>query len=211
MAAVSNLVNNLCEIVFAITVAFPIGSQSFIVAAACYPASSSTLPSTRLAPLQMTVNPYHGNAPAPSRRSDCHYGRLYADPDTDAPESSAGKKELTWIQGERYANQSEFFVNGDIKGAIAYAHTKDNGNIRMMEVNGMNNKASITALMSSFGRAFHAENEDHPVFADHLAKRADDGRKNILLFKAISSVERSSLNQRSTLLNRHRRSCCASS
>ena len=34
----------------------------------------------------------------------------------------------------------------------------------------MNNKASITALMSSFGRAFHAENEDHPVFADHLAK-----------------------------------------
>ena len=39
-----------------------------------------------------------------------------------------------------------------------------------MEVNGMNNKASITALMSSFGRAFHAEYEDHPVFADHLAK-----------------------------------------
>lgn len=34
----------------------------------------------------------------------------------------------------------------------------------------MNNKASITALMSSFGRAFHAENEDHPVFADHHAK-----------------------------------------
>ena len=34
----------------------------------------------------------------------------------------------------------------------------------------MNNKASITALMSSFGRAFYAENEDHPVFADHLAK-----------------------------------------
>ena len=34
----------------------------------------------------------------------------------------------------------------------------------------MINKASITALMSSFGRAFHAENEDHPVFADHLAK-----------------------------------------
>ena len=31
----------------------------------------------------------------------------------------------------------------------------------------MNNKASITALMSSFGRAFHAENE---VFADHHAK-----------------------------------------
>ncbi len=34
----------------------------------------------------------------------------------------------------------------------------------------MNNKASITAMMSSFGRAFHAENEEHPVFADHLAK-----------------------------------------
>ena len=34
----------------------------------------------------------------------------------------------------------------------------------------MNNKSSITALMSSFGRAFHAENEDHPVFTDHLAK-----------------------------------------
>ncbi len=34
----------------------------------------------------------------------------------------------------------------------------------------MNHKASITALMSSFGRAFHAEKEDHPVFADHLAR-----------------------------------------
>ena len=34
----------------------------------------------------------------------------------------------------------------------------------------MNNKASITALMSSLGRAFHAENEEHPVFADRLAK-----------------------------------------
>ena len=34
----------------------------------------------------------------------------------------------------------------------------------------MNKKASITALMSSFGRAFHAENEEHPVFEDHLAK-----------------------------------------
>ena len=35
----------------------------------------------------------------------------------------------------------------------------------------MNNKASITALMSSFGRAFHAENEEHPVFTDHLAQK----------------------------------------
>ena len=34
----------------------------------------------------------------------------------------------------------------------------------------MNNKASITAMMSSFGRAFHAENEEYPVFADYLAK-----------------------------------------
>ena len=34
----------------------------------------------------------------------------------------------------------------------------------------MNNKTSITALMSSFGRAFHAENEEHPVFEDYLAK-----------------------------------------
>ena len=34
----------------------------------------------------------------------------------------------------------------------------------------MDQKASITALMSAFGRAFHAENEEHPVFADHLAK-----------------------------------------
>ena len=34
----------------------------------------------------------------------------------------------------------------------------------------MNNQASITALMSSFGRVFHAENEEHPVFADYLAK-----------------------------------------
>jgi len=32
------------------------------------------------------------------------------------------------------------------------------------------NNTSITALMSSFGRAFHAENEEHPVFADHFAK-----------------------------------------
>ena len=34
----------------------------------------------------------------------------------------------------------------------------------------MNHKASMTALMSAFGRAFHAENEEHPVFADPLAK-----------------------------------------
>ncbi len=34
----------------------------------------------------------------------------------------------------------------------------------------MDKKTSITALMSSFGRAFHAENEKNPVFADCLAK-----------------------------------------
>lgn len=35
----------------------------------------------------------------------------------------------------------------------------------------MKNKASITALMSAFGRAFHAENEEYPVFEDHLARK----------------------------------------
>ncbi len=30
----------------------------------------------------------------------------------------------------------------------------------------MNKKVGITALMSAFGRAFHAENEEHAVFAD---------------------------------------------
>lgn len=35
----------------------------------------------------------------------------------------------------------------------------------------MENKASITALMSSFARAFHAGNEGYPVFADTLAKK----------------------------------------
>ena len=34
----------------------------------------------------------------------------------------------------------------------------------------MENKSSITALMSAFGRAFHAENETRPVFRDDLAK-----------------------------------------
>ena len=34
----------------------------------------------------------------------------------------------------------------------------------------MENKSSITALMSAFGRAYHAENEEHQVFRDHLAK-----------------------------------------
>ena len=34
----------------------------------------------------------------------------------------------------------------------------------------MNDKTSITALMSFFGRAFHTENEVHPVFVDPLAK-----------------------------------------
>ena len=34
----------------------------------------------------------------------------------------------------------------------------------------MEDKSSITVLMSAFGRAFHAENEEHPVFRDFLAK-----------------------------------------
>ena len=34
----------------------------------------------------------------------------------------------------------------------------------------MENQSSITALMSAFGRAFHAEEEEHPVFRDSLAK-----------------------------------------
>ena len=34
----------------------------------------------------------------------------------------------------------------------------------------MNKKPYITAMMSSFGRAFHAENEKHPVFEDYLSK-----------------------------------------
>ena len=35
----------------------------------------------------------------------------------------------------------------------------------------MNKRSSITAMMSSFGRAFHAENEKHPVFSDLCAKK----------------------------------------
>ncbi len=35
----------------------------------------------------------------------------------------------------------------------------------------MDNKASITSLMSAFARAFHYENEKHPVFADTLAEK----------------------------------------
>ena len=34
----------------------------------------------------------------------------------------------------------------------------------------MENKASITALMSAFGRAWHTEHEENPIFADHKAK-----------------------------------------
>lgn len=34
----------------------------------------------------------------------------------------------------------------------------------------MNDKSSITALMSAFGRAFHAENERNPVFSDYKAR-----------------------------------------
>ena len=34
----------------------------------------------------------------------------------------------------------------------------------------MENKASITALMSAFGRAWHTEYEENPIFADCKAK-----------------------------------------
>ena len=50
----------------------------------------------------------------------------------------------------------------------------------------MDNKASITALMSSFGRAFQAENADHPVFADHLAK-------NLMTAEEYAAVQASAL------------------
>ena len=33
----------------------------------------------------------------------------------------------------------------------------------------MENKASITALMSAFGRAWHTEHEENPIFADYKA------------------------------------------
>ena len=58
-------------------------------------------------------------------------------------------------------------------GAVSCKYERNGrkiGETSNMEDKGMNNEVSITALMSSFGRAFHAENEDHPVFADHLAK-----------------------------------------
>ena len=47
----------------------------------------------------------------------------------------------------------------------------------------MNNKANITALMSSFGRVFHAENEEYPVFTDQLAKELmtpDDIQRDVI-------------------------------
>lgn len=35
----------------------------------------------------------------------------------------------------------------------------------------MNQRASITALMSAYARAFHAENDPAPIFNDHLARQ----------------------------------------
>ncbi len=35
----------------------------------------------------------------------------------------------------------------------------------------MDNKASLTALMSAFGRAYHSQNSDNPVFDDYIAKK----------------------------------------
>lgn len=72
----------------------------------------------------------------------------------------------------------------------------------------MDNKASITALMSAFGRAFHAENEDHPVFADDLAKELMT-EESMPPFRAMSSAERGFLSRRSTLRPGSRRNWCA--
>ena len=44
----------------------------------------------------------------------------------------------------------------------------------------MNSKSSITALMSSFGWALHAENEEHPVFTDYLSTEAIDTMISVL-------------------------------
>lgn len=35
----------------------------------------------------------------------------------------------------------------------------------------MENKASITALMSAYGRAYHTEHVSRPVFSDRMAKQ----------------------------------------
>ena len=55
----------------------------------------------------------------------------------------------------------------------------------------MERKASITALMSSFGRAFHAEHEEHPVFADHLARALMTGEEydKFLLAAGVHGVD----------------------
>ena len=71
----------------------------------------------------------------------------------------------------------------------------------------MNNKASITALMSSFGRAFHAENEEHPVFADYLAKELMTAEE----YTAVQGYlldEAPFLNRKSSQQLCSRRSCC---
>lgn len=41
----------------------------------------------------------------------------------------------------------------------------------------MENTASVTALMSAFGRAYHAETESAPIFADTFAKRLMSGEE----------------------------------
>ena len=88
-------------------------------------------------------------------------------------------------------------------GAVSCKYERNGrkiGETSKMEDKGMNNEVSITALMSSFGRAFHAENEDHPVFADHLAKelmtaeecRRSDWHKAICYARRRSGYLRSS-------------------
>ena len=51
----------------------------------------------------------------------------------------------------------------------------------------MNDKASITALLRLFGRAFHIENEEHPVFCDDLAKELMTGKEYVAIKSYIIS------------------------
>ena len=53
----------------------------------------------------------------------------------------------------------------------------------------MNNKASITALMSSFGRAFHAENEKNPMTAEELQKFFPEKEHRIRMYDAMEELK----------------------
>lgn len=49
----------------------------------------------------------------------------------------------------------------------------------------MNDKTSITALMSAFGRAFYTENEHNPIFADSKAKELMTDEEYVSISKYI--------------------------